>query len=212
MRLVLLAPALLLAAIGSAGAVATTANDWHLDRQNLVVRAGVTDGMTGSQAITVQGDAGIGGWPGSVMHPLATYFSLPAWRGQRIRVTVPVKTEGDMRAYVRFQFDAAGAPAAESMVQKQDSHAWQNHSFVVDVPRKDVSRMHILVGLLGKGAVWVDAVAIEAVGKEVALSNTRRLGTWSSDWGNNLPISGDYNGGYTPPVSAPSPAGTTHIP
>ena len=209
MRLALLAAASLLAAIGSAAAAQSTAKDWHLKREQLEVRTGVTDGMAGAEAVTVQGDAGIGGWQGSFRHPLAKTFSLLDWRGQRVRVTFRLKTEGEMRAYVRFELADASIDTTQSMVQKQDSHDWETHSFVVDVPRKDVSRLHILIGLQGKGAVWADNVAIEAVDKKVALSPARRLHAGAGqDWGNSLPINGDYGGGYTPPVSAPSPVGT----
>jgi hypothetical protein len=206
----------LLATIAAAAAAQTIVNGWRLKNEGLAIRTGVTDGMAGREAVMVSGDAGRGGRQGSLRYPLAQAFSLLDWRGKRVRVTFRLKTEDEMRARVLFELAPDGSAASQSMLQNQDSPGWEVHSFVADVPRRDISHLHILVGLLGKGAVWIDDVAIEAVDRQIALTPARRLDTGAGSlpgdcrecYGSRFGGVGNYDGFYNLPVQAPSPVGT----
>lgn len=200
MRVCLLAAFVLFT--GSAVAASSpAANDWQLGKARLSFNGGTTPGIAGQDAVHVTGDAGLHGWDAS-FGALTQRVSLNSWRGQRVRVSLRLKREGDMRAYIYFN-----VPAGRSLVQKHDSDDWQIHSFVTDVPAGGGSLL-INIGLVSKGGVWVDDVAVQAVGSDVALDTTRRvwtsgvtLATYNSAWNNGqYAYSNNFNG-YVPPPS-----------
>jgi hypothetical protein len=99
------------------------------------------------------------------------------YRGQRVRLSGYVKTGAPMAGTAALWMRVDGPAESEStdymqqrpVVQATD---WTRHDVVLDVPRDAVG---ISFGVLldGQGQVWLDDVALEPVGRDVALTGSR---------------------------------------
>lgn len=166
-----------------------------------------TGPVPGTRAIYVQGDAYIrdAGFAPQVSFNryggLERAIPLAPWRGKRLHVTLRLENKGDARAYAVVQVNRSDGPASRTLAQRNavGTSFWETHSFVVDVPQ-DATTLFLYAGLTGNGAVWVDDVALDAVGADVALTPTERVaafgttGCFGTCWADDLP-----GGGYVPP-------------
>jgi erythromycin esterase len=97
-----------------------------------------------------------------------------AYRGKRLRLSAFVKTDGAAEgAALWMRVDGKGATLAfDNMDDRRvkGTKDWAKYEVVLDVPEKATA---ITFGLLlkGNGQVWLDDVALEAVGKDVKTTN-----------------------------------------
>jgi hypothetical protein len=170
----------LMALLGAAVAAnATALDDWRLTTVKpwgglrYKTGLGTTDGMSGNQALYIGGEGNR--YFNSDAPVLARRIPLDGWRGQRVRVTLRLKDEGDIRAWVRFHLSNNDSTGLNAAIQRDERGIadWQTHQFVLNVPQNAVN-VSIELGLTGDGQVWLDDIALEAVGADVALSSTRR--------------------------------------
>jgi len=99
-------------------------------------------------------------------------FRADAYRGKRLRMSAQVKADGVERSaglWMRVDGKEQTALAFDNMGERpiKGSADWKKVEVVLDVP--DAAE-EIYFGFLlsGKGRAWVDDIAFEAVGKEVA--------------------------------------------
>jgi hypothetical protein len=102
-------------------------------------------------------------------------LSLAAWRGKRMRLTLRLKTVGDIHA----GFTAAVAQDNEGRRGTQQQwirtgDRWQTVQFVRDVPA-DAADLVLDLGLYGKGTLWIGDVALEVADGKGAPSPAIRL-------------------------------------
>jgi hypothetical protein len=96
------------------------------------------------------------------------------YRGKRVRLSVQVKSEGIADwAGVWMRVDSSSGPIAFDNMQDRPirgTQEWTNHAIVLDVgPNATAIAFGVL--LTGKGSVWIDDVAMEAVGQDVAVTD-----------------------------------------
>ena len=190
MRISIFACISLFALLGPAAAVTLPVVDgWRISEpvypnwqiHPLQAGAAATAGMSGKEAVYASGQmkrfeerqrVDIS----SVYGTLENRFSLAAWHGKRVRVTLRLKNEGDARAWTTFYVantDGSGIAPTRVSWNGAGSTAWEPHAFVVDVA-DNADEFVVRVGIAGTGKVWVDAVTMEAVSAE-APSNARRF-------------------------------------
>jgi hypothetical protein len=99
------------------------------------------------------------------------------YRGQRVRLSGFVRTGAPMAGTAALWMRVDGPAGSESndyMRHRPVAQAtdWARYDVVLDVPRDAVG---ISFGVLldGQGQVWLDDVALEPVGRDVALTGTR---------------------------------------
>jgi len=183
MRISALAGFALLAILNGAALAAPSASDgWYVIQPTLRPHtpksrvphyefgAGATAGMTGKQAVYIANNVNSSG--GTMNRDI----SLAAWRGQRIRLSLSLKSEGGARPSVALEVINADTNGVSTARQPNESggNAWETHKFVLAAPG-NADKLVVHVGFRGVGRVWVDDVTLEAVAANVALSETRRF-------------------------------------
>jgi hypothetical protein len=189
----------LLALLGSAAAANAVADgDWHILPP---LKSGIPDGypfQTGVAATAGREAAylrKLGGDPRAGA-TAARHLAVEAWRGKRVRLTLPVKLEGEGTAlawaWVGKSNDIFLRAAAQKVAAGGD---WQPQQFVLDVPA-DAQDLAVDLHLAGKAStLWAGEIRLEAVGADVPASRMTRLDL-------DGPIDTGGGGGgptYTPP-------------
>ena len=170
--------------------------------------SGSTDGMTGSQATYLRGNASnASGWlrhEDDVLAPQRSFTAhggleralpLQAWRGKRVLLTVRLKNEAGARAYASVWIGKSNRSAVRSgTLMNRPASGWQTHSFVLDVP-VNATAFSVHAGLTGKGTIWLDDVSLRAADRDMPVS-------WSER------VDNSYGGGselYPMPMILPGP-------
>jgi hypothetical protein len=115
-----------------------------------------------------EGYGGMGPSASLVLHP---------YRGKRVRLTANVKADGVTGwagLWMRVDGDDDPKNAHSSTVAYDNmqgrpitgTRSWHSYSVVLDVPKK-VRGIHVGILLNGNGAVWLNGVRVEVVGKDV---------------------------------------------
>lgn len=166
--------ALLLLAALTAPALGEGAQDWRLTHNigGVEARTGATPGMTGTEAVYFQGVCCGGGALAERKIP------LEAWRGKRVRVSLRFRNEGKLaRADLWLRIDG-GERAISTVSQSLRGEHWQTPQFVLDVPGDAIS-LAVDLSLSGRGASWLDGVALEPVSADVPVTPVRPRNTTS---------------------------------
>jgi hypothetical protein len=160
--------------------------DWYLlQPHNYVIGNGAVAGMSGNQAVYATGPMNI-----FEFAVLRREISLADWRGKRVRISLSLKDTPDARSWVSAVIWNADQSAivSSNLRNRFGSDDWQDHSFVLDVP-KNADQLVISVGMRGEnsrkhGTVWVDGATLQAVGDGVALTYSRHLraGPYADDY------------------------------
>jgi hypothetical protein len=123
---------------------------------------------------SAEGYGGLGSTASLVLHP---------YRGKRVRFSANVKAEGVngwAGLWMRVDGDDEPKNSHSSTVGYDNmqnrpitgTRGWQNYSVVLDVPKK-VRDIHVGLLLTGTGAVWLNGVKVEIVGKNVPTTGIR---------------------------------------
>ena len=180
------APLAFLTILGSTALAAAAPADtgWYLASPKAYpspfhIGTGDMAGMAGKQAVYVMGSTSpaITTWNSGLHYgAMERNISLKAWRGKRVRLSLRLENEGDLRGWTSLYVSRADGSGIRSFPQKTafGSGGWEDHQFVVDVPT-DADNLIVAVGLAGKGKVWVDGLALESVGNDIPVSNTQRV-------------------------------------
>ncbi|HVP57311.1 MAG TPA: hypothetical protein VMU02_04395 [bacterium] len=136
--------------------------DYSVTLDHAQVHSGAFSALLASQLATPRGF-------GTLMQTV----QADSYRGQRIRFTAYVRSEGiENWAGLWFRVDGAGSqPAMLAFDNMHDrpikgSTEWQAYSVVLDVAR-EASAIAYGVLLTGPGKVWIDTARIEVVDKNV---------------------------------------------
>jgi hypothetical protein len=107
---------------------------------------------------------------------LQRQIPVEAWRGKRVRLTLPVKVEGDGLAHTWAWVGKSNDIYLRAQPQAvAPGGAWQPHQYVLDVPQ-DAVNLVVDMRLSGKSStLWADDVKVEAVNDDVALTRTTRM-------------------------------------
>ena len=95
------------------------------------------------------------------------------YRGRRVRVTGWLRTAGDttaVQAALWMRVDGANGPlSSDYMIDRPivGTRDWAPYAVVLDVPH-DALGVSFGAALTGRGQLWLDDVALETVGREVA--------------------------------------------
>jgi hypothetical protein len=159
------------------GAAAAATDGWYLSTGMMGTRmeygTGAVPGMSGQQAVYLKSQTGK---PSRGV--LKRSIALEAWRGQRLRVTLRLKNDGAALGIAGLQIANSNETGVAAQTQKNaPGGAWQVHQFVLDVP-ENARNLNLNVSLAGKGAVWVDALGLEAVAKDVPLTPSQNQTGW----------------------------------
>ncbi|MGO4475350.1 transcriptional regulator [Massilia sp. 2TAF26] len=147
---------------------------WQLDGKHVKkFTAGVdqADGVKGAKFLSNTSDDSLA-WAS-----LTQVVSAQNYVGQRVRFRARVRTRDvDGWAGLWMRVDGAG-PARLAFYNSQDrpikgSTDWQERSVVLDVPQ-EATRIAFGVIDSGKGTVWIDQLAFEAVGQDVPVDSFR---------------------------------------
>jgi hypothetical protein len=135
---------------------------------------------------------------------LQRVIPLAAWRGRRLSVSLRLKNDGDARAWAMLQMTQRGRiTIAAPQRNAPGNGGWETRRFVLNVS-DSADALILNVGLTDQGKVWLDSLTLEAVGADVAVteSHVRNVplccdGEWGLGW----------NGGYVD-----EPKGNTSFP
>jgi hypothetical protein len=167
----------LLAALATSSLVALAAAPEKLPPPWIVTGAGAAkyaagidqaDGVRGAKFIRSTTD------DATTWGALSQGISAQNYLGQRIRFSARVRTDGVTGwAGLWMRVDRAGRPVAfYNSADKpiKGSTDWQERSVVLDVPNDADA---IVFGVIdnGKGQVWIDSLALEAVGQDVPVDH-----------------------------------------
>lgn len=123
--------------------------------------------MAGAQAVYLGGNdepyLGAARWNGQAAQ----------WRGRRVRLSLRLKHDGETSVQAWIRRRNGGAIFAEPV--KAPEGGWRLYSFVLEVP-DDASNLLLDVKLDGRGIVWADSLATEAVGDDIPVSKSTRVG------------------------------------
>jgi len=128
------------------------------------------DGGQGFAGATIK--AGVESPRGSAM--LAQSIRADAYRGKRVRLSGYLKTIGvnEGTAVLFMRVDGDGVVQTSDYMQNRPlmlTNDWSKQEIVLDVPRDAIGMTYgFLLG--GSGQVWLDDVAIEEVGNDVAIT------------------------------------------
>jgi hypothetical protein len=138
----------------------------HPDEYEMIVDQGTKHGGAASATIRRKEDN-----PSEGFGTLMQTFKAEKYRGKRLRLTGYVKSEGVKWAalWVRVDGMEKSPLAFDNMGNRKidGTTEWTKYSLVLDVPEDGAA---IAFGLLmaGKGQVWVDDLAFDVVGPDVA--------------------------------------------
>src|SRR3569833_2906545 len=151
-------PRLALVLCALLGSAATAqAEGWYKEKwvhTQFEIGVGATPGMPASNAAWLSGAS-----RNSDFQPVMLQdIPVRDFRGKRLSVTVRLKNEGDVRARARILFKQNDYGSLTTAVPEENApgDAWQDHRFVMDVPRT-ADTLTLNIGLVGKGKVWIDA-------------------------------------------------------
>ena len=133
------------------------------------------EGMTGAVAVYFRAYGGNNyyGRNGAV---LRREISPEVWLGKRARLILRLKKEGQGKADLRVHIEKRNGVSIAVTPQKIDADDWQVRQVVLEVP-EDAANFVVDLHLSGKGGVWIDSIALETVGEDVALTGSRREDT-----------------------------------
>jgi hypothetical protein len=177
------------ALLGGATALNASEDGWALrGGSNFEVGLGAVAGMTGSQALYIKG-AENAGLQRYYIGTLERELPAKAVQGQRVQLSVRLKSEGVASTMVTLQInkaDGTGIRSPASMRWQTDSgDAWQVKQFVLDVPH-DAQNLVLDINVKDKAKVWVDELSLKAVGPDVKLSSSGRTSMQRpDDWAVN---------------------------
>ncbi|MBL8511151.1 MAG: hypothetical protein JNM52_05850 [Betaproteobacteria bacterium] len=137
--------------------------DYYLDTATL---------FTGKPSITLTSAGGKGCSNGILMQR----FDVGAYRGKRIRFSGFIKSERVTYAFMwlRIQGTMEEELAVDLMEDRPliGTQEWLPFAIVLDVSNK-ASTIGLGIGLRGEGQVWMNQLAIESVGPEIATTAKR---------------------------------------
>jgi hypothetical protein len=131
------------------------------------------DGGQGFAGATIK--ANVGSPRGSAM--LAQSIRADAYRGKRVRLSGYLKTIGvnEGTAVLFMRVDGDGLALMSDYMQNRPlmlTNDWARQEIVLDVPRNAIGVTYgFLLG--GSGQAWLDDVAIDVVGDDVAITGQR---------------------------------------
>jgi hypothetical protein len=167
---------------GMAFANALTNGGWHMVsplKDGSVPRGypfdsgnGSVEGMTGGAAVYFRAYGGNNfyGRNGAI---LRREISPEVWLGKRARLTLRLRKEGRGEADLRVHIEKRNGVSIAATPQNIDDGDWKIRQVVLDVP-EDAIDFVIDLHLSGKGGIWIDRIALETVGEDVALTGSRR--------------------------------------
>lgn len=155
---------------------------------------GQVDGMTGGLAVYFRSYGGNNylGRNGAV---LRREISPEIWRGKRARLTLRLKKEGRGEASLQVHIEKRNGVSIAATPQNIDADAWQVRQIVLEVP-EDATNFVVDLHLSGKCDIWIDSIALETVGADIALTGSRRddkngfptvPGPIVAPWNQNIP-------------------------
>ena len=177
MRIIAIAGFFLAALLGCAAALNASEAGWVVNGgAGFQSGMGTVAGSTGTQAVYIQGTEPATRYKYTV-GTLQRQIPAAALRGQRVRVSLRMKSEGITSTQVallvwRPDRSAIHAPASYNW-QTDNGAAWRVKTFVVDVPA-DAEKLTLNVNVRDTSKVWVDELKLDAVGQDVALTSSRR--------------------------------------